>query len=248
MTRQDQHQSIPEVDHAIKHRLNSLAENDSEFWSFRGNAKREHVHTYFQYPAMMVPQMQRELICSIAQIAKHTKSLYDPFVGSGTVMTEAMTNGLDFSGRDINPLAVLLCRAKSAPFYEQVFTENANSLMAAINEDGSSQLEVDFPGRDKWFTLEVSKELSRIRRAIQKQECLGTRRLFWVSLAETVRLTSNSRTSTFKLHIRPEQEILDRKNLPIINIFEQILRRNLGNLVAQNKVLQERGYDLAPRI
>jgi site-specific DNA-methyltransferase (cytosine-N4-specific) len=53
------------------------------------------------------------------------------------------------------------------------------------------------------------------------------RRFFWVALAETVRLTSNSRTSTFKLHIRKPENIEERKNMNIVEIFKNILDNNL---------------------
>jgi hypothetical protein len=60
-----------------------------------------------------------------------------------------------------------------------------------------------------------------------------------VALAETVRLTSNSRISTFKLHIRPKHEIEDRKVSPI-QIFEEIVRSNVEGLSAHKKLLEEK--------
>jgi adenine-specific DNA methylase len=103
-------------DRTLKADLESLSQEDLEYWSFRGKAARQHAHAYFQYPAMMVPRMQGELISSVLRAAPETKNLFDPFVGSGTVMTEAMTQGLNFNGQDINPLAILISRSKVGPF------------------------------------------------------------------------------------------------------------------------------------
>lgn len=226
-------------DEVLRQRLAALSQNDPDYWTFRHGAKREHAHSYFQYPAMMVPGMQRELINTIVSVVPAIRTLYDPFVGSGTTMTEGMMLGLDFMGQDINPLAVLLCRAKSGPFYEKAFRDKTDALLRAVREDCAVGLETEFPGRDKWFRADVAIELSRIRRAIQKEPSLWARRLFWVALAETVRLTSNSRTSTFKLHIRPLAEI--ERMQPPITLFEQIARRNLESLAIQKRVMSERG-------
>lgn len=220
--------------------LASYSEHDADYWSYRGKATREHAHAYFQYPAMMVPQMQGDLIRTARQVAPDVGSVYDPYLGSGTVLSEAMTQGLDFSGQDINPLAVLLCRAKSGPFAEADLRARAETLFHRIRQDTSTAIEVRFPGLDKWFRADVQVALSRIRRAIVVESDLATRRFFWVALAETVRLTSNSRTSTFKLHIRPKEE-LDRELDPV-GLFSVILTRNLDNLAKQRALLAERRW------
>ncbi|MEM7114998.1 MAG: hypothetical protein AAF614_21350, partial [Chloroflexota bacterium] len=49
-------------DKKLRQTLNSLSNNDEEFWSFNGRSYRGQTHGFFQYPAMMVPQMQRVLL------------------------------------------------------------------------------------------------------------------------------------------------------------------------------------------
>ena len=44
------------------------------------------------------------------------RTVFDPFAGSGSVLTEAMFRGLGFLGMDVNPLAVLLCKVRLGPF------------------------------------------------------------------------------------------------------------------------------------
>jgi len=46
------------------------------------------------------------------------------------------------------------------------------------------------------------------------------------ALAETVRLTSNSRTPTYKLHLRPEDEIRNRLSNSI-KTFEGTMRQSI---------------------
>lgn len=213
----------------LNEKLQALSEKDKDYWSFRGNANREYGHGLFQYPAMMVPQVTRAIIDKIIEVQPSIKIISDPFVGSGTVMTESMLRGLSFCGTDINPLAVLLCQVKSGPFFISKLIEKSAVLKTRIKEDKKMNIEVNFFNRNKWFTKGVQIWLSKIRRAIQAEDILWARRFFWVALAETIRLTSNSRTSTFKLHIRTEENITERKiNVNPLEIFYKTLDHNLA--------------------
>ncbi|HEX7278287.1 MAG TPA: DNA methyltransferase [Solirubrobacterales bacterium] len=202
-------------------------------------SSRERTHGLFQYPAMMVPQMQRELLEELAA-ASDAKAVYDPFVGSGTTMAEAMAAGLDFVGCDINPLAVLLCRAKAGPFYIDALEKAAARVSERASSDRSKAIEVSWDGWKKWFRPDVAIALSQLKRAILAETVLSTRRFLWVALAETVRLCSNSRTSTVKLHIRPLEEREGRK-LHVCSTFEQILTANLQRFDEQRQMLEEEG-------
>ena len=229
---------INEQDSVLKKQILSCSTKDPEFWSFRHNAKREMCHAYFQYPAMMVPQMQGELIDCALTVDSSIKHIFDPYVGSGTSMSEAIIRGLDFTGYDINPLAILACHTKRGPFFAKSLKEKVDLLEVRIANDTQRTIDVKFPGRDKWFRRYVAFRLSKIRRNIMKEPALWARRFFWISLAETVRLTSNSRTSTFKLHIRPGSEIEGLSVCPI-KIFKDILNRNLDLMIKQSENLKK---------
>jgi hypothetical protein len=231
---------VPSItDDDVTRRVNAYAENDAEHWSYKDNAAREHSHAYFQYPAMMVPEMQGDLIRTIIEAKPTTKALYDPFAGSGTVLTEAILLGRDVLARDINPLAILLCKAKNGPFFSVAAREKAAALIDRISVDTKSNVEARFVGRDKWFTKDVTIQLSRIRRAIRQEPAIWCRRFFWIALAETVRVTSNSRTSTFKLHVRSDDELAARRTRPT-EIFAHVLEENLTNLEELTKELRTR--------
>jgi site-specific DNA-methyltransferase (cytosine-N4-specific) len=150
---------------------------------------------------MMVPQVTKSIMDKIIEVHPDIQIISDPFVGSGTVLTETMLRGLSFAGIDINPLAVLLCRVKSGPFYIEPLSQKIDELKERIKIDKNMNIEIDFYNRNKWFTKSVQIWLSKIHRGIKREGTLWARRFFWVALAETVRITSNSRTSTFKLHI-----------------------------------------------
>lgn len=171
-------------DALLRQRLESLTAADKDYWSFKGNSRREYGHGMFQYPAMMVPQVVQAILKQACSVHPDIERVGDPFSGSGTIMTESMMRGLAFSGTDINPLAVLVCRVKSGPFFIDALKDKAKELIARIDEDRRWAVEADFPNRDKWFGREVQIALSKVRRAIREEDTLWARRFFWVALAE----------------------------------------------------------------
>jgi DNA modification methylase len=85
---------------------------------------RAHVHGFHAYPARAHPITARRLVLAFAP---ERGLLLDPFCGSGTVLVEAMLAGRDVVGTDLNPLAVMLARAKTYPRSK----EKTEALVAA---------------------------------------------------------------------------------------------------------------------
>lgn len=190
----------------VRSGLSELGSHDARYWEFRRQAQREGLHGLIQYPAMMVPRMQGDVLDTIFAADPSIKSVWDPFVGAGTTLTETMLRGRDFVGHDINPLAVLTCEAKSTMFRSELLNVKVQELLTRIASDRSSAIDVNFPGRDKWFSTAASISISKIRRSIIKERARWARKIMWVALCEAIRRTSNSRTSTYKLHERPKSE------------------------------------------
>lgn len=138
----------------------------------------------------------------------------------------------------INPLAVLLSKVKTGCYYCRAFTKKATTLLSVVNSDQSQEVAVDFAGIDKWFREDVAVELSKLVRSIRQERLLSARQLFWITLAETIRVSSNDRTSTFKLHVRPPEEISRRNILPIQIFFKQ-LHRNIEDITSFSKQLSK---------
>jgi len=224
-------------DDSLRSRLQRLSILDRDYWSFRGNSRREHGHGFCQYPAMMVPQMAEAILNEVRAVHPEIKWVTDPYAGSGTILTEVMLRGLSFAGSDVNPLAVLICRAKAGPFFPNAIHSSTDRLLGRIKADHKHDIDVSFSGINKWFREDVRVELSRVRRCIRQEASRNTRRFFWVALAEAVRLTSNSRTSTFKLHIRPPTDMASRQ-IHTIDIFERILVRNVGYMNDLSRLLK----------
>ncbi len=209
----------------LRHRLLALESSPPSAWRETGLNTRPNLHGLLRYPAMMVPRMQGDIIDVIlAHRPGHCRVL-DPFVGSGTVMTEALVRDLDFTGVDINPLAALVCEAKAAIDAGADIEGAAQTVLTALRRDVCEAIDVEFPGRCKWFDDSSAAKFSTLRRAIMQVGTVGERKVMWTVFAETIRLCSNSRTSTYKLHIRkPDDRVAAER---VLETFEAHLRQAL---------------------
>jgi site-specific DNA-methyltransferase (cytosine-N4-specific) len=210
-----------------------------DFWSFKGATRRSGAHALIHYPAMMVPSLQGKLLDALSAATPKLKSILDPFVGSGTMLVESMSRGLDFTGIDINPLAVLACQVKSGPYFVRAFLDKAANLTASIRSDRERSYHIQFNGRDKWFSAPALRGISRIARNIEKEPQLWARRLFWLALAKVVRVTCNSRMSTYKLHIK--EIAADSAPVNPLELFDATLCRFAGYLREQRVCWNESG-------
>lgn len=217
---------------ALKEKFNSLTLESENHWDYRGNnnSERDYVHGFCTYPAMMVPKMQREMLDVCLEHLQDTSiRLLDPFAGSGTILVEGMLRGLNIVGIDINPLAILLCKAKTTILNPTTLHEKTVQLFAWITIHDKTPL-YKFDGINKWFTNQAISDLSRIRAGIIAEETIEYRRFFWASFCEVVRIVSNSRDCTYKLHIKEKKDI-DAYAVDAVDLFKttKIIIKDLIN-------------------
>ncbi len=203
-------------------------------------AKRtDNLHRLFLYPAMMVPVTQSLIIEAIVDNLPLNAMAIDPYMGSATSLMSCMEYGLGIYGQDINPLAVLIAQAKVSSFDLELITNRLNTLILRIKNDSLDSIDIQFPSIDKWFIKQVQIDLSKIRRNILKEKNRNIRKFFWVIMAEVIRIDSNDRTSTFKLHRRTEENILKR-TVDVISDFEILCRRGISDIALFRDKLQDR--------
>lgn len=210
-------------------------------WLASGAKTRHDLHGFIRYPAMMVPTMQADILDAIIGDIGSDVHVVDPFVGSGTVMTEAMRRGLSFTGIDINPLAILTCEAKAAIEAGVALDKTVVDLLGDLKNDWSVEADVSFHKIEKWFTPEQIIVFSQFRRAIMSVPETQKRKCLWVAFAETVRSCSKSRTSTYKLHKRPDTEVVSPEDVRVT--FETNLYNLLERAEAYRKERGKRSKD-----
>lgn len=200
-------------------------------WDFRTANTKIFTHCFHNYPAMMIPQIAGRLI---DKYGKKKNVLFDPYCGTGTSVVEANLREINAIATDINPLARLITKAKSTviplqvlDFYLKDFNDYIFQFKFGVKND-SVQVP-DFPNIDFWFTPKVKKDLARLKNYINKIEDERVVNFFKVALSETIRESSLTKNSEFKL-VKMKDEQLKKFSPDVFAIFERKIFRNRNGL------------------
>ena len=96
-------------------------------------------HPFHTYPARLHPATARVLVELVGEGSRGP--ILDPFCGSGTVLVEARAAGMRAIGVDLNPLAVLIARAKTwtvPPRRRRELRETGHAIAAAALAAGKA--------------------------------------------------------------------------------------------------------------
>ncbi len=226
------------MDISTKRNIKSIS---SETLNGKHYVRNDFARNILNYPAMMVPSVQEPIIEKLSVALNNNVSLLDPFMGASNTLVAGMKYGMNVFGQDINPLSLLLSQVKTSIYSPEELNEAEQRLVKSIDSDSSSSLEISFSKIDKWFTRNAQIELSKIYRAIINEPSLKTRKFFWVAIAETIRLTSNDRTSTFKMHMRPIEEI-NLRQVSAVKTFKSVVKKNTNSLIDYINILDKNGH------
>lgn len=215
------------ADQAIRQAIAALPRG---YWDFANADTKEWTHGYHSYPAMMIPHVARSLIAIVQRHQPGIRTLFDPFMGSGTSLVEGLLAGLTAVGSDLNPLSRLMTQAKTTAWDPEALQSCTETLMDYVGDIQVS--EVDWPQFDNvtfWFKPTVITELTRLKRGIENTIPASMRPFFWVAFSDTVRWVSNSRNAEFKLY-RLDETRLAQWNPDVLGTFCKVIARNgIGN-------------------
>jgi hypothetical protein len=140
-----------------------------------GEASRERgdllTHGFHSYPGRMHPVIARR--CMEHYTSKRDVVL-DPFCGSGTVLIEAVAQGRDAVGVDLNPLAIRLATVKCwlwTPRERESLLAHAEQVeqRSLQRVQTRTPIRADLPpGELKWYEPHVLKELAGLWHEIQQ--------------------------------------------------------------------------------
>ena len=209
------------VNKAVKQRI------EDPSWDYKGEFTKTYTHGFHSYPAMMIPQVARRLIL---EYSNEGDSLLDPFCGSGSVLVEAKLNKRNSFGIDLNPLAILIARVKTRPVEPKLLTEQLRNIIEDLNKLQAEQIQLpNFYNIHFWFKERVIFELAKLKRIISNIEAIEVREFFQVVFSEVVRLSSNSRSSEFKLY-RYSYERLQNHQPDPIKLFKNKVMVNIAGM------------------
>src|SRR3989344_9657809 len=88
---------------------------EDKTWAFEDSSRKDTSyasHGYHRYPAKFIPQLARRCIL---ENSEEGDLIVDTFCGCGTTIVESLICGRKSIGTDINPVAILISKAKTSP-------------------------------------------------------------------------------------------------------------------------------------
>jgi 16S rRNA G966 N2-methylase RsmD len=161
----------------------------------------------------MLPQIGIDIL---KEMEVTNGTLLDPYCGSGSSFASGLECGLtEMHGFDINPLAILISKAKFTKislfdFLEtrQIFRNNVFEFLK--NEENIKKLKRPaITNIDFWFSQEVIDNLTIIKHFIDAVENENIRNLFLIPFSETARECSYTRNNEFKLFRMKPEDLLN---------------------------------------
>lgn len=199
-------------------------------WDFKGSDTQYATHGMHTYLAAMVPALAKRLV---EKYVPENGKLLDPFCGGGAVVVEGVLKDIPSSGIDINPLAVLITKAKTHKLDEQQLNHTLNEVYeSALNYNGP---ELTFPEQykiDYWFKDYMYKPLTGLKYAIDSIKSENVRTFFEVVFSATIRDVSLTYRNEQRLR-RFVPKDLEKFNP---NVFEKFLLR-ANDSIRRNKLL-----------
>ncbi|MCX8519730.1 MAG: hypothetical protein ORN21_06320 [Methylophilaceae bacterium] len=218
----------------------------NEGYDFIGQSYATTYPNLHKYPATMIPQIGIKLF---DELNIKSGKLLDPYCGSGSSFAVGLDRGLtEMYGFDINPLAILISRAKFTEVDIDKIKVIRKKLRDKIYEfiKKEDNLNVitspSYNNIEFWFSKPVLSNLSVIKFFVDKLQ-IDIKRIFLVPLSETIRECSYTRNHEFKLYkMKPEEVILFNPDVfgvyfeklnKVIEIYERFYLPKLSNVHIQ---------------
>ncbi|HEV2679322.1 MAG TPA: class I SAM-dependent methyltransferase, partial [Rhodanobacter sp.] len=136
-------------------------------WSI-GDEPEAALHRIHAYPAKFPAFLTRRALTYAAEQDVSVGMLGDVFCGCGTVAHEARRAGLAFWGCDINPVAILIARAKSLPLRGNRLRALAEQVLAGADTASASARSPEVAEfLLRWHSVSQVEALSRLLASIE---------------------------------------------------------------------------------
>jgi len=220
--------------------IESFAKTKIDYsWSFSDKTRKDTAyitHGYHRYPAKFIPQIVSRLV------EKYTKEgdfVVDPFGGCGTTLVESKVMRRPSVGVDINPVAVLITKAKITPIDPKKIEKTSAALKAKL-DTYNKDTKVKAPEHERidyWFKPEEKKKLAFIFTEISKLKDQNIRDFFFCGFSNILKNCSIWLQKSNK----PTRDFEKTPSDPIRIFYRQIKMMLRGNERFFN-LLSEKGY------
>jgi DNA methylase len=193
-------------------------------------------HNFYRYPARFSPEFVRAMISEFTAIGD---LIYDPFMGGGTTLVEAMVMGRNSIGTDISSLATFISKVKTT-VYTKSQVEAVSKWVAKLAP--LLNVGTDVPAPAKWIRTDY-------QRNINDRETWRIRKLLEVGLSQIKGLRSISEQALARcILLKTGQWALDcREVIPSIAEFNQQLSLNATAVLSAATEFAEQVKTLSAR-
>jgi hypothetical protein len=157
-------------------------------WIPRGERATHLIHPY---PAKLLRQIPA-LFASSTKYTQPGNTIFDPFMGSGTVLLEALLAGRNAAGIDTNPLAVLISSVKSTPLSPDRLEAYLIDITTAADHGDLDTRAPNVNNADYWYAPTIHAALCRLRAAVSTIASEDHRRFFELALSHCARRVSKA--------------------------------------------------------
>lgn len=147
-------------------------------------------HLIHFYPAKLLLNIPYFFLnCGV--LTQNSRTVLDPFCGSGTVLLETILSGRSAYGADANPLARLISKVKTTYVPKEYLQQHLSEIIQNVNEQPSKlrhpQNLLDWK---YWYSSRVFKDLCRLSYNISETKISELREFFQICLSQTARKVS----------------------------------------------------------
>jgi len=191
----------------------SLAGDIIEDWDFAGSDTQYATHGMHTWLAAMIPAEARKLIRVTG-----AKRVLDPFCGGGTVLVECALAGIPARGIEINPLGVIVSRAKTTRVPARRLYDALTEILTRVKNGNGASFIPSVPDIRYWFKPYMLAPLGKIAAALGKIEDEDARTFFQCVFSATARDVSLTHRNEIRLR-RMEPDKLKSFNPDIVATF-----------------------------
>lgn len=150
--------------------LELLATKD---WDFPERTAQDDLEGIHPYPAKFIAEIPRAFLEALP--IEQGTAVLDPFSGSGTTLVESQRRGIPTIGIDLNPIACLMSRVKTAAYPADLRVHAIRAVERAETQPATTIPVI--PNLDHWFKPAIQEQLASLLKAIdpvpgQARNCL----------------------------------------------------------------------------
>jgi SAM-dependent methyltransferase len=132
-------------------------------WDFKVRVVQHEIEGVHPYPAKFIADLPGAFLDVLP--LPQGGLVMDPFCGSGTTLAEAQRRGRETLGVDLNPIACLMARVKTAALPANIL-QSADFVVQQMKAGGAVHIPL-IPNLAHWFKAPIQDALARLTRAIE---------------------------------------------------------------------------------